>query len=78
MDVNLDDSNTDSLVFPEPTEAVPAVDLPADDSPVLMVEPETVLAAPGAEAFVETIEPVITEPVIIEPVIVEPVIPPQP
>ena len=78
MDVNLNDANTDSLVLPEPTEAVPAVDLPADDSPVLMAEPETVLAAPGAEAFVETIEPVITEPVIIEPVIVEPVIPPQP
>ena len=58
LDLGLvDDGNTDSLVFPEPTEAVPAVVLPADDSPVWMAEPETVLAAPGAEAFVETIEP---------------------
>ncbi len=65
----VDDANTDSLVFPEPIEAVPAVVLPADDSPVLMAEPESVLAAPGAEAFVETIEPVITDPVIVEPVI---------
>ena len=74
LDLGLrDDGNSDSLVFPEPTEAIPAVALPADDSPVLMAEPEAVLAAPGAEAFVETIEPVFTEPVTVEPVT-----PPQP
>ena len=69
LDLGLgDDGNSDSLVFPEPTEAIPAVALPAEDSPVLMAEPEAVLAAPGAEAFVETIEPVFTEPVTVETV----------
>ena len=73
LDVDLNEGNTDALVFPEPAEVTPAVAIPADDSPVLMVEPETVLAAPGAEAFVETMEPVIAEPVILQPEM-----PPQP
>ncbi|AII48226.1 hypothetical protein KR52_03515 [Synechococcus sp. KORDI-52] len=59
LDSGLDEGNTDLLVFPEPIDTVPAVLLPADDSPVLMAEPEPVLAAPGSEAFFETIEPVL-------------------
>ena len=60
LDLGLvDDGTNDSLVFPEPTDAAPAVVLPADDSSVLMAEPDSAVVPPGAEAFFETIEPVI-------------------
>lgn len=56
----LDDSNADSLVLPEESiEVMPAVVVPDGDSPVLVAEPEPVVLPPGAEAFFETIEPVI-------------------
>ena len=55
----LDDSNADSLVLPEESiEVMPAVVVPAGDSPVLVAEPEPVVLPPGAEAFFEAIEPV--------------------
>ena len=44
---------------PEPSEIVPAAVVPADDSPVLLAEPDSAVVPPGAEAFFETIEPVI-------------------
>ena len=60
LDLGLvDDGTNASLVFPEPTDAAPAVVLPADDSSVLMAEPGSAVVPPGAEAFFETIEPVI-------------------
>ena len=55
----LDDGSTEPLVTPEPSEVVPAVVVPADDSPVLLAEPDSAVVPPGAEAFFETIEPVI-------------------
>ena len=56
----LDDSNADSLVIPEESiEVMPAVVVPDGDSPVLVAEPEPAVLPPGAEAFFETIEPVI-------------------
>ena len=56
----LDDSNADSLALPEESiEAMPAVVVPDGDSPVLVAEPEPAVLPPGAEAFFETIEPVI-------------------
>ena len=55
-----DDSNADSLVVPEESmEVMPAVVVPDGDSPVLVAEPEPAVLPPGAEAFFETIEPVI-------------------
>ena len=45
---------------PSPSSAQePAVLVPAGDSPVLVAEPEPAVLPPGAEAFFETIEPVI-------------------
>ncbi|MCB4400408.1 hypothetical protein [Synechococcus sp. MU1625] len=58
-ELELDDSNADSLVTPETSEIVPAAVVPADDSPVLLAEPDSAVVPPGAEAFFETIEPVI-------------------
>ena len=55
----LDDGSTEPLVTPESSEIVPAVVVPADDSPVLLAEPDSAVVPPGAEAFFETIEPVI-------------------
>ena len=55
----LDDGSTEPLVTPEPSEIVPAAVVPADDSPVLLAEPDSAVVPPGAEAFFETIEPVI-------------------
>ena len=40
-------------------EVFPAVVVPVDDSPVLLAEPDSAVVPPGAEAFFETIEPVI-------------------
>ena len=59
-----DDSNVEPVVGPEATDVVPAVVvpaavLPADDSPVLVADPEPVVIPPGAEAFFESIDPVI-------------------
>ena len=56
-----EDINTEpgSLPLPEPSEVVPAVAIPADDSALLVAEPDPVLVPPGAEAFFETMEPVI-------------------
>ncbi len=55
----LDESNADSLVLPEESiEVMPAVVVPAGDSPVLVAEPEPLVLPPGAEAFFEAIEPV--------------------
>ena len=59
-----DDSNSEPVVGPEATDVVPAVVvpaavLPADDSPVLVADPEPVVVPPGAEAFFESIDPVI-------------------
>ena len=60
IDPELDDSNDDSLVVPEESiEVMPAVVVPDGDSPVLVAEPEPAVLPPGAEAFFETIEPVI-------------------
>ena len=60
IDPELDDSNADSLVVPEESiEVMPAVVVPDGDSPVLVAEPEPAVLPPGAEAFFETIEPVI-------------------
>ena len=59
-ELDLDDSNADSLVLPEESiEVMPAVVVPEGDSPVLVAEPEPAVLPPGAEAFFETIEPVI-------------------
>ena len=58
-DLELDDSNVDSLVLPEESiEVMPAVVVPVAESPVLVAEPEPVVLPPGAEAFFEVIEPV--------------------
>ena len=58
-ELELDDSNADSLVLPEESiEVMPAVVVPDGDSPVLVAEPEPVVLPPGAEAFFEVIEPV--------------------
>nr|WP_284500662.1 hypothetical protein [Synechococcus sp. MU1651] len=55
----LDESNADSLVLPEESiDVMPAVVVPAGDSPVLVAEPEPLVLPPGAEAFFEAIEPV--------------------
>ena len=51
----LDNGSTEPLVIPEPS----AVVVPADDSPVLLAEPDSAVVPPGAEAFFETIEPVV-------------------
>ncbi|MCB4408164.1 hypothetical protein [Synechococcus sp. MU1642] len=60
IDPELDDSNAESLALPEESsEVMPAVVVPDGDSPVLVAEPEPVVLPPGAEAFFETIEPVI-------------------
>ena len=59
-ELELDDTNADSLVVPEESiEVMPAVVVPDGDSPVLVVEPEPAVLPPGAETFFETIEPVI-------------------
>ena len=58
-ELELDDSNADSLALPEESiEVMPAVVVPGGDSPVLVAEPEPVVLPPGAEAFFEVIEPV--------------------
>jgi hypothetical protein len=58
-ELELDDSNADSLVLPEESiEVMPAVIVPDGDSPVLVAEPEPLVLPPGAEAFFEAIEPV--------------------
>ena len=58
-ELELDDSNVDSLLLPEESiEVMPAVVVPGGDSPVLVAEPEPVVLPPGAEAFFEAIEPV--------------------
>ena len=58
-ELELDDSNADSLTLPEESiEVMPAVVVPDGDSPVLVAEPEPVVLPPGAEAFFEVIEPV--------------------
>ena len=55
----IDDSNADSVVLPDgAAEVMPAVVVPAGDSPVLVAEPEPAVLPPGAEAFFEAIEPV--------------------
>ena len=59
-----EDSNAEPVVGPETTDGVPAVVvpaavLPAGDSPVLVADPEPVVVPPGAEAFFESIDPVI-------------------
>ena len=55
-----ENSNTDSLLLPDgAAEGMPAVVVPAGDSPVLVAEPEPAVLPPGAEAFFETFEPVI-------------------
>ena len=60
IDPELDHSNADSLVVPEEAiEVMPALVVPDADSPVLVAEPEPAVLPPGAEAFFETIEPVI-------------------
>ena len=60
IDPELDDSNADFLEVPEESmEVMPAVVVPDGDSPVLVAEPEPAVLPPGAEAFFETIEPVI-------------------
>ena len=57
-ELELDDSNVDSLVLPEESiEVMPAVVVPDGESPVLVAEPEPVVLPPGAEAFFEVIEP---------------------
>ena len=57
-ELELDDSNADSLVFPEESvEVMPAVVVPNGDSSVLVAEPEPLVLPPGAEAFFEVIEP---------------------
>ena len=59
-ELELDDSNADSLTLPEESiEVMPAVVVPDGDSPVLVAEPEPLVLPPGAEAFFEAIEPVI-------------------
>ena len=56
----LDDSNVDSLLLPEePIELMPAEVVPDGDAPVVVTEPDPAVLPPGAEAFFETIEPVI-------------------
>ena len=58
-ELELDDSNADSLALPEESiEAMPAVVVPDADSQMLVAEPESVVLPPGAEAFFEVIEPV--------------------
>ena len=58
-DLELDDSNVDSLVRPEESiEVMPAVVVSDGESPVLVAEPDPVVLPPGAEAFFEVIEPV--------------------
>ena len=58
-ELELDDSNADSLVLPgESIEVMPAVVVPDGDAPVLVAEPEPVVLPPGAEAFFEAFEPV--------------------
>jgi len=58
-ELELDDSNADSLALPgESIEVMPAVVVPGGDSPVLVAELEPVVLPPGAEAFFEAIEPV--------------------
>ena len=57
-ELELDDSNADSLVpSEESNEVIPAVVVPEGDSTVLVAEPEPALLPPGAEAFFEAIEP---------------------
>ena len=59
-ELEIDGSNADSLVLPDgATEVMPAVVVPAGDSPVLVAEPEPAVLPPGAEVFFEAIEPVI-------------------
>ena len=56
----LDDSNVDSLLLPEESiKLMPAEVVPAADAPVVVTEPDPAVLPPGAEAFFETIEPVI-------------------
>ena len=56
----LDDSNVDSLLLPEESiELMPAEVVPDGDAPVVVTEPDPAVLPPGAEAFFETIEPVI-------------------
>ena len=56
----LDVSSADSLALPkESTEVMPALVVPDGDSPVLVADPQPAVLPPGAEAFFETIEPVI-------------------
>ena len=52
------DSNADPVVRSETTDVVPAGVVPAEDSAVLVAEPEPAVVPPGAEAFFETVEPV--------------------
>ena len=58
-ELELDDSNADSLTLPEEfIEVMPAVVVPDGESPVLVAEPDPVVLPSGAEAFFEAIEPV--------------------
>ena len=59
-ELDLDDPNADSLVLPEEsTKVMPSLVVPQGDSPVLVADPQPAVLPPGAEAFFETIEPVI-------------------
>ena len=53
-----DDSSAGPMARPEANEVGPAVVAPAEESPVLVAEPDPVVLPPGAEAFFETIDPV--------------------
>ena len=58
-ELELDDSNFDSLVLPEESIVVmPAVVVSDGESPVMVAEPEPVVLPPGAESFFKVIEPV--------------------
>ena len=58
-ELELDDSNVDSLVLPEESiEVMPAVVVSDGESPVMVAEPEPVVLPPGAESFFKVIEPV--------------------
>ena len=59
-ELELNESNADPLALPEGSiEVMPAVVVPNVGSPVLVAEPEPAVLPPGAEAFFQTIEPVI-------------------
>ena len=56
----LDEINVDSLLLPEESiKLMPAEVVPEGDAPVVVTEPDPAVLPPGAEAFFETLEPVI-------------------